>query len=109
VEAYRRELVRGLPHLANDDTFERAMIDASVLWAWGTFARWHMPEVLSKDQEWGLVTVRQRIVFRFGLLLEMLDHLGGSGGIAETTRRAHETLSARWSEVPAMPLYPAFR
>jgi Phosphotransferase enzyme family len=103
VEAYRR--VRSVER----EQLDRGMTDASILWAWSTFAGWHMPKVLSEDHEWGLATVRQRILFRFRLVVDMLERDGRCPGIVETTRRIHEILSARWRDVADIPLYPAFR
>jgi tRNA A-37 threonylcarbamoyl transferase component Bud32 len=109
VDAYRRELTQGVPAAADDEQFERGMLDASIVWAWSTFAGWHMPHILTEDQKWGLVTVRQRILFRFRLVLEMLEQQGRYPGISATTRNSHSVLAARWTDVADMPLYPAFR
>ena len=109
VDAYRRALAVGVPSAADKQQFERGMVDASILWAWQTFAGWHMPEALSRDREWGRATVRQRILFRFRLLTQMLKRDGHYPGITETTRKTHELLSARWTDVADIPLYPAFR
>jgi len=62
-----------------------------------------------KDRERGLVTVRQRILFRFDLILAMLARSGWYPAIAEATQRMVDALSARWTDVPGMPVYPAFR
>jgi hypothetical protein len=53
--------------------------------------------------------VRQRVLFRFGLVLAMLARSGSYPAIAETTQRTVDVLSARWTDVPDMPVYPAFR
>jgi hypothetical protein len=72
-------------------------------------ALWHMPGVLGKDQAWGLATVRQRILFRFQLVLSMLERDRRYPDIAETTRRTRQALAARWKDVGEILLYPAFR
>jgi hypothetical protein len=102
--AYRRALD---PRL-DDATFERELTDASVRWVWTQLGRWHGMEALQEDRTWGLATVRQRIVFRLGLLGEMLERNGLHPAIAETTRRALEACEGRWPELPPMPLYRAF-
>ena len=107
--AYRRELARGMPVAADDDHFARGLTDASILWAWSMFAGWHMPHVLSKDDDWGRATVRQRILFRFGLVIDMLERHAWYPGIAATTRRTREALAARWGQVADIAVYPAFR
>ena len=109
MEAYRRTLAHGMAHAADEQQFARGMTDASILWAWSMFASWHMPDALSQDREWGRATVRQRILFRFRLVVEMLERHGWYPSIADTTRRSHELLSARWKNVADIPLYPAFR
>jgi len=108
-EAYRRELVQAAPELAADDAFERRMTEASIRWVWVLFSAWHMPQALEGDETWGLVTIRQRILFRFGLLLDMLERNRLYPMIAEGTRRALDTLSRRWSDLAPVPLYPAYR
>lgn len=107
--AYRGELARSVPAARDDERFERAMVDASVLWAWTTFAGWHMPSVLEHDHQWGLVTVRQRVLFRLGLILEMLERGGWYPAIARATRSVRDLLAQRWRDVNAMPFYEAFR
>ena len=109
VDAFRRALAQGMPQTADERTFERGMTDASILWAWSMFAGWHMPDVLSQDHEWGLATLRQRILFRFRLLVEMLERSGLYPGVAATTRRTREALAGRWKDVADVALYPAFR
>ena len=108
-EAYRRELVQAAPELAADDAFERRMTEASIRWVWVLFSAWHMPQALEGDETWGLVTIRQRILFRFGLLLDMLERNRLYPMIADGTRRALDTLSRRWSDLAPVPLYPAYR
>jgi tRNA A-37 threonylcarbamoyl transferase component Bud32 len=109
LDAYRRVLALRMPHAAAEPRFTEGMTDASIVWAWQMFAGWHMPDVLSKDHEWGLATVRQRILFRFALVLSMLERDGRYPAIAETTRRTREALAARWKDLGEILLYPAFR
>ena len=45
---------------------------------WGTLVHWHMPGVLEKDSDWGLATLRQRLLLRFRLLLERLEQTHSS-------------------------------
>ena len=97
----------GIGDAANDDVFERRMTGASVRWAWVTFSG-HIG-ALEEDRSWGLVTVRQRILFRFGLVVKMLAQSGLYPAAAETTRRTLDHLAQRWKDVAAMPLYRAFR
>ena len=108
VNTWRGELIRVVPGI-DDERFERGLVDASIRWAWSTFALWHMPGALEKDREWGLVSVRQRVLFRFDLVLAMLARSGWYPAIAEATQRTVDALSARWTDVPEMPVYPAFR
>jgi hypothetical protein len=109
VEAYRLELVKEAPAAADPARFERGMLEASIRWVWGTLVHWHMPGVLEQDTDWGLATLRQRLLLRFRLLLERLDQSALFPAVAETTRRALETFTTRWSDVPEMAPYPAFR
>ena len=87
----------------------RGMTEATVLWAWSMFAGWHMPKVLSADDEWGRATVRQRILFRFRHVNEILQRHGWYPAIAHTSRRSLRLLSSRWGDIPDVDLYPAFQ
>jgi len=62
-----------------------------------------------EDQTWGLVTVRQRHLFRLQNLLaraNLATLLPCLAGVADDLYR---TLNARWPDLDPMPLYPAFR
>ena len=107
--AYRRELAKGLPDAMDDGIFYGGMVAASADWAWGTFALWFMPLIDEKDWEWGLSTVRQRVLTRFELLDGMIRANDIYPSIAETTRRTILALRERWQDVEEMPVYPAFR
>ena len=109
VDAYRRELVKGAPTAADPARFERGMLEASIRWVWGTLVHWHMPEVLEKDGEWGLATLRQRLLLRFHLLAERLEQSALYPAVTGTTRRTLASFRTRWPDVAEMPPYAAFR
>jgi hypothetical protein len=94
VEAYRRELTQGAPAAADPARFERGMLEGSIRWVWGTLVHWHMPGVLEKDGDWGLATLRQRLLLRFRLLLERLERARSS----PSSRKRHD---GRWTPSPA--------
>jgi hypothetical protein len=93
----------------DDQTLTRGVTEATIMWTWSMFAGWHMPKVLSKDDQWGRATVRQRILFRFRHVIEILQRHGWYPAVADTSRRSLELLSSRWGDVPDVPLYPAFQ
>jgi hypothetical protein len=109
VDAYRCELVKVAPAAADPGRFERGMLEGSIRWVWGTLVDWHMPGVLEKDRNWGLATVRQRLLQRFRLLLERLEQSATLPAVTETTRRTLAALTTRWPDLPEMPSYTAFR
>jgi Phosphotransferase enzyme family len=109
VHAYRGELVKGAPMATDESRFERGMLEASIRWVWGTLVHWHMPGVLEEDSDWGLATLRQRLLLRFRLLLERLEHSALFPAVTETTRRTLNAFTTRWPEVPEMSSYAAFR
>ena len=109
MDAYRHAMGRGMPHAAEESRFARGMVDSAILWAWSMFAGWHMPDVLTQDHEWGRATVRQRILFRFRLVRELLERYGWYPRVADVTRRSYEALRSRWPGVADVEAYPAFR
>ena len=106
--AYRAELADSLPGARDSQRLERGMVNASILWLWQTLAGWHLPGALTRDERWGLATVRQRILFRLGLVTNMLAIHGWYEATRAVTQTVHERLQTRWPEVAGMPPYAAF-
>lgn len=104
---YRAELIKGCPEAADDKLFYRAVIEACACWALNTCRMDPIERLFEKDIEWGIASVRARIMTRFEVVANLsqqfghLEALGTSFGVVATKLREV------WSE--EMPLYPAFR
>jgi hypothetical protein len=109
VEAtYRAELAKGCAAAGDDTRFRQAVVEAVAYWTLRTTA-WHLGDALMQDGQWGIASLRQRVLARLGVLAETaaeLNHLPVSG---ETCRRLRQHLKVLWPEVEEMPVFPAFR
>ena len=108
-EIYRRELAKGCPAAHDDERYGRAMVEACAYWTLRTTG-WHLPGALKEDEQWGIASLRQRVLAHLRAFAETSaefnDHLPV---IAGTCRQLAQRLQALWPEVEEMPLFPAFR
>lgn len=106
---YRSELVKGCPEAGDDTLFYRAVAEACAHWALET-AQWHLLEALKEKGEWGIATMRQRLLVRFDLLAVLTEELGYLEALGATARAIAARLRALWPPgADQMPIYPAFR
>jgi hypothetical protein len=68
-----------------------------------------LTDLLVEDKEWGVATLRQRVLLRLDLVARLTAERGYREALGATLARIAEALHARWPEVPDLPLYPAFR
>ena len=108
-QSYRTELIKGCPQAADDTLFYQAVVGACAYWVCETFCNWSMPGILERDQEWGIATVRQRIVLRFEIFAQVTERYECLEMVGETARQVVSQLCKRWPDVEEMPYYPAFR
>jgi hypothetical protein len=105
---YRLELVKAVPEVEDDATFERALMEAAGYWLLQN-ANALLPRALRLEERWGISTYRQRLLFRFEAFAQasararQLEELGAFAYLMGQRMRS------LWSEVQEMPLYPAFR
>jgi hypothetical protein len=108
--AYRAALRPGCPAAADDRLFAQAVVEACAYWAIHTLAiNGGLAALLAADKEWGVATVRQRALFRLDLVARLTATHGYLEALGATFARIGATLHARWPDLPALPLYPAFR
>ena len=106
---YRAELVKGCPEAADDTLFHGAVVEAAAHWILDTTG-WHLSNALKEDSEWGIATVRQRLLLRLDNLAALTEEFGHLESLAPTARDIAARLRALWPpEADQMPLYPAFR
>jgi hypothetical protein len=108
--AYRSDLVKGVPEAADDRLFNRAVAEICAFWVLAACVWYKLPELMEKDGEWGISTLRQRIIVRSGIFAELTASTGHLQALGETVAELREFLRSRWPpEAEAMPLYPAFQ
>ncbi len=104
---YRTELVKGCPEAADDTIFGQALVTACAFWTITTIA-WSLPRVLDEDSNWGIATVRQRVLLRLETLAAATELFGYLEPLGAVARQLRSGLGTLWP-VDEMPLYPAFR
>ena len=106
--AYRLELVKGVPEVADEAVFTLEITEAAGWWLLQNAVAL-LPRALRLEERWGISTYRQRLLYRlevFANLSARTRRLEALGAFAYTMG---QRLRVRWPETPDMPLYPAFR
>jgi hypothetical protein len=108
---YRDELVRGCPAAADDGQYQHAVVEGCAYWLLQMCSRrWGILDLLEKDREWGIATVRQRVLLRIPILEQTAEEAGYLTALGATFADIAAQLRARWpTDADAMPYYPAFR
>jgi hypothetical protein len=110
--AYRAELARACPAAQDDQRFGRAVVEACAYWTLRQCSH-NMRSILQlmdEDFEWGISTVRQRVLMRAGILEQLTAERGYLAALGATFADLAAKLRARWpADADAMPYYPAFR
>lgn len=108
--AYRLNLAKACPEASDDRGFYRAVTDACAYWALGMFHSYPISRLLKEDVEWGISTVRQRMLLRLGILVDTSRKFGRLERGGDTAHAIANRLRDAWpSEAADMPYYPAFR
>jgi hypothetical protein len=106
---YRVELAHGCPIAEDDNTFEQTMLMACARWTIATVS-WTLERALREDDMWGLMSHRQRHVYRLETLVQQIESGGRLHGVGRVAAELAKALRTRWPEIGAeMPLYLAFR
>jgi hypothetical protein len=104
---YRTELISSCPEAQEDILFEHALITSCGFWLLNTLA-WHLERSLEEDRNWGIASVRQRILARLEAFMTISEELNHFPSIRGTAGHLLDLLQKRWSEIAPLPLYPAF-
>jgi hypothetical protein len=84
------------------------MLDACVYWAVSTVS-WTLSRAFEEDMQWGLVSHRQRHVFRMETIARMSNEVGALPAIGRVAGSLAATLRERWSvQDLEIPVYRAF-
>lgn len=107
---YRAELVQGHPAASDDAVFHPALLAAGIGWSLALLEWQSLESLFEKDYEWGISTVRQRVLLRFDMVARSAAEFGLFPALGALFGDMYEELRVRWvPEVEEMPLYPAFR
>jgi hypothetical protein len=107
--AYRAELVKGCPEASDDRLFYPALVEACACWMITTTS-WHLEKALSQDGQWGIATMRQRVLMRLDAFVRVAEQFGYLEATAATAADMAARARALWPpEADEAPSYPAFR
>ena len=104
---YRRELVRGCPPAQEDSVWETALVQACGYALINTFDR-PLEHALNEDHDWGIATVRQRILSRMVAFIDTSESFHRLPALRGAASQLWPVLQARWPDTSPIPLYPAF-
>ena len=105
---YRAILIQDCLLAKDDEVFETALVNACGFWLLYTLSR-HLDYALEKDEDFGISTIRQRILARLETFIATSQEFNRLPGLHNTFSRLLDLLHQRWSDVTDLPLYPAFQ
>jgi Phosphotransferase enzyme family len=105
---YRAILIENCSATADDRIFETALVNICGFWLLSTISR-HFADAIEKDLDFGISTIRQRILARLEAFIAISQEFNQLPGLRSTSSRLLELLCQRWFDVPHLPLYPAFQ
>ncbi|MBD2102322.1 phosphotransferase [Leptolyngbya sp. FACHB-261] len=105
---YRTELSRGCPEAQDDSLFETALVKICGFCLLSTLIR-HLEDALKRDRNWGIATVRQRVIARLEAFIDTSEQFAQLPRLRGMSSNLLELLRQRWPNTPQLPLYPAFR
>ncbi|NKB68612.1 MAG: hypothetical protein GKR89_16235 [Candidatus Latescibacteria bacterium] len=108
-QAYQRELARGIPAMAQDALFHRAIVEAGAHWnIFHVLER--LPAGLEKDGPRGASSFRTQVLGWLNGFADMAEEFDHFPALAQTTRLLVERLVNLWPpHVHTPPLWPPFR
>jgi hypothetical protein len=105
---YRKELAAAYPAVEDDAVYGKAIVEACGSWLLGNLGGM-LPGALEKDGDWGIASLRQRLLKRMEVFVGLSEKTGRLEGLREVAENLLERLRLRWDgEVAPLPLYPAF-
>jgi hypothetical protein len=105
---YRAMMIQHCPVAADDRIFETALVNTCGFWLLYTLTR-HFEAALEKDVDFGISTIRQRILARLEAFITTSQEFDRLPGLRGTSSQLLDLLQQRWFDVPHLPLYPAFQ
>jgi thiamine kinase-like enzyme len=105
---YRTILSQQCAIAEDDQIFEAALAHTCGFWLLYTLTR-HFEDALAGDVDFGISTVRQRILARLESFIATAQEFDQLPGLRSTSSQLLELLHQRWSEQDSLSLYPAFQ
>jgi hypothetical protein len=106
-KTYRAILSQHCSVVEDDKIFETALVNTCGFWLLYTLTR-HFDDALEKDVNFGISTIRQRILARLEVFVATSQEFNQLLGLCRTSSQLLDLLRQRWLGVPDLSLYPAF-
>ena len=106
--AHRAALINGCPEAQDDRTFNAALTRVCGYWLLTTLVR-SWARASEEDRTWGIGTLRQRVLARLEAFMATAHASDQLPALHDAANRLFDVLHRTWPDVPALPLYPAFR
>jgi hypothetical protein len=104
---YRAEIARAMPPALDDSVFRVELAHVAAIWLFSCFS-WHLEAALKDDLEWGIWSVRGRLLWYLQAVIEMIASADVLPGINEAAQGWLSALQRRWPDSLPLGLYPAF-
>jgi hypothetical protein len=105
---YRGILSQYCPIVEDDRVFATNLVNACGLWLLYTLSR-HFETALEQDENFGISSTRQRILARLEVFMVTSQEFEQLHGLRNASSQLLDLLRQRWSDVPDLPVYPAFQ
>ena len=103
---YREILIKHCRVAEDDNVFNAALVDACGIWLSETLLS--VKFVLDKDRDFGISTIRQRILARLSAFIATSQEFNRLPNLRSTSNKLLDLLGKQWSDIAPLPLYPAF-
>ncbi len=105
---YRRIFAQCYPTILDDAIWGRAMSEVCGIWLIETLS-WLLETSLTEDREWGISTIRPRIMAQLTAFIETSSALGHLPAWRTVAEQLQSVLQERWPDLEPLPFYPALR
>ena len=104
---YRAEVGKTMPLARDDKAYGAELAFVTAAWLFACL-EWHLDEALEKGTEWGIASIRSRLLWYLEAVAELAGAAGVLPGIKQTAEAWLADLQKRWPEAKALGFYPAF-
>jgi hypothetical protein len=107
-QTYRAILIPHCSAAADDQIFATEFAHICGYWLLHTL-RLHGHYIFEQDAEWGVSTVRQRLLAQMTAFITACEEFKRLPRLRATICRLQARLQLQWSELPDLPLFPVFQ